>query len=78
AIRYKPTDSIIVPIHTSDQRDYVPIGYLGPDTVISNASFAIYDAEPWLFALLTSKMHMAWLRAVGGQLETRLRYSNTL
>ena len=78
AIRYKPTDSIIVPIHTSDQRDYVPIGYLGPDTVISNASFAIYDAEPWLFALLTSKMHMAWLRAVGGYLGTSLRYSNTL
>ncbi|MGJ9505333.1 class I SAM-dependent DNA methyltransferase [Actinotignum sp. GS-2025c] len=75
---YKPTDSIIVPSVSSERRDYVPIGYLSPDTVISNASFAVYDAEPWLFALLTSKMHMAWLRAVGGQLETRLRYSNTL
>ncbi|EPD27811.1 DNA methyltransferase [Actinotignum schaalii] len=77
-IRYKPTDSIIVPSVSSERRDYVPIGYLGPDTVISNLAFAVYDAEPWLFALLTSKMHMAWLRAVGGRLETRLRYSNTL
>ena len=77
-VRYKPTDSIIVPSVSSERRDYVPIGYLGPDSVISNLAFAIYDAEPWLFALLTSKMHMAWLRAVGGQLETRLRYSNTL
>ena len=77
-VRYKPTDSIIVPRHSSERRNYVPIGYLGPDAVIADSSFAVYDAEPWLFALLTSKMHMAWLRAVGGQLETRLRYSNTL
>ena len=77
-IRHKPTDSIIVPSVSSERRDYVPIGYLGPDTVISNASFAVYDAEPWLFALLTSKMHMAWLRAVGGKMKTDFRYSNTL
>ena len=75
---YKPTDSIIVPSVSSERRDYVPVGYLDANTVISNLAFAVYDAEPWLFALLTSKMHMAWLRAVGGQLETRLRYSNTL
>ncbi|WP_336622600.1 type IIL restriction-modification enzyme MmeI, partial [Actinotignum timonense] len=65
-------------IRHSQRRVYAPIGYLGPDTVISDAAFAIYDAEPWLFALLTSKMHMAWLRAVGGKLKTDFRYSNTL
>lgn len=54
------------------------MGYLSSDYVVSDASFAVYDAEPWLFALLTSRMHMAWTRAVGGQLETRLRYSNTI
>ncbi|MFG6284987.1 class I SAM-dependent DNA methyltransferase [Actinotignum schaalii] len=75
---YKPTDSIIVPRVSSERRVYAPIGYLGPDTVISDAAFAIYDAEPWLFALLTSKMHMAWLRAVGGKMKTDFRYSNTL
>lgn len=75
---YKPTDAIIVPRVSSERREYVPIGYLGPDTVISDAAFAVYDAQPWLFALLTSKMHMAWLEAVGGKLETRYRYSNTL
>ena len=75
---YKPTDSIIVPRVSSERRDYIPIGYLGPETVISDAANAIYDAEPWLFALLTSRMHMAWLGAVGGKLETRYRYSNTL
>lgn len=73
-VSYKPTDSIIVPRHSSERREYVPIGYLGPETVISDAANAIYDAEPWLFALLTSRMHMAWLRTVGGQLETSYRY----
>lgn len=73
-ISYKPTDSIIVPRVSSERRDYVPIGYLDPETVISDAANAIYDAEPWLFALLTSRMHMAWLGAVGGKLETRYRY----
>lgn len=75
---YKPTESIIVPRVSSERREYAPVGYLGPDTVISDAAFAVYDAEPWLFALLTSKMHMVWLKAVGGKMETRYRYSNTI
>ena len=76
--RYKATDSIIVPGHTSERRLYIPMGYLGPETVISNAAFAVYDAEPWLFALLTSRMHMAWIRAVGGKIKADSRYSNTI
>lgn len=75
---YKPTDSIIIPGVSSERREYIPIGFLDKDTVISNSAFAIYDAEKWLFALLTSKMHNLWVRAVGGSLETRIRYSATL
>lgn len=77
-ISYKPTDSIIVPSVSSVRREYIPMGYLGPDTVISNAAFAVYDAEPWLFTLLMSRMHMAWTRAVGGRMKTDYRYSNTI
>ena len=77
-ISYRPTESIIVPSVSSERREYIPFGYLGKDTVVSNLAFAVYDAEPWTFALLTSRMHMAWTRAVGGQHETRLRYSNTI
>lgn len=73
-IAYKPTESIVVPAVSSERRQYVPIGYVGADTVVSNLAFVVYDAEPWLFALLTSQVHNAWLRAVGGQLETRIRY----
>jgi len=54
------------------------MGYLDNDKVISNAAFAVYDAEPWVFALLTSRMHMVWTRAVGGKLKTDYRYSNTI
>ena len=77
-IAYRETDSVIVPRVSSERRDYIPMGYLGPETVISDAAYAVYDAALWVFALLTSRMHMAWTRAVGGQLETRLRYSNTI
>ncbi|MDE5774421.1 MAG: class I SAM-dependent DNA methyltransferase, partial [Muribaculaceae bacterium] len=76
--RYKPTDAIIVPSVSSERREYVPIGYVDKNTVISNAAFAIYDAEKWLFALLTSKMHNLWVRTVGGRLKTDIRYSATL
>lgn len=75
---YKPTDAIIVPSVSSERRKYIPIGFVDKDTVISNLAFAIYDAEKWLFALLTSQMHNLWVRAIGGSLETRIRYSATL
>ena len=71
-------DKLIVPRVSSERREYIPIGYLGPDTVISDSAFAVYDAEPWLFALLTSRMHMVWTRTVGGRMKTDYRYSNTV
>ncbi|MGP9543265.1 DNA methyltransferase [Glutamicibacter sp. AOP5-B1-3] len=77
-ISYKPTDSIIVPSISSERRDYIPMGYLGPDVVISNKGFAVYNAGPWTFALLTSRMHMAWVNAVSGRMEMRYQYSNTI
>lgn len=77
-ISYKPTESIIVPRVSSERRDYIPMDYLGPETVISDAAFGVYEAEPWVFALITSRMHMVWTRAVAGALETRIRYSNTI
>jgi len=75
---YKPTESIIVPSVSSVRREYIPIGYMDSDTVISNLAYAVYDAEPWSFALLTSRSHMAWTRAVGGRMKTDYRYSNLI
>lgn len=75
---YKPTTAIIVPRTSSERREYIPIGFVEPGSVITDAANAVYDAEPYLFALLTSKMHMAWVRAVAGRLKTDYRYSATL
>ncbi|WP_435905865.1 DNA methyltransferase [Leucobacter sp. W1153] len=75
---HQDTDSIIVPATSSERREYIPIGYLDGGTVISNLASAAYNAEPWVFALLTSRMHMVWTRAVGGKLKTDYRYSNTI
>lgn len=75
---HQDSNSIIIPSVSSERRFYIPIGYLDSSTVISNAANAIYDAEPYVFGLVTSRMHMVWMRAVAGQLETRIRYSATL
>lgn len=74
------SNSIIVPRHSSENRDYIPIGYFeeNEQVVIPDSAFAVYDAELWLFAVLTSKMHNIWVRAVGGRLKTDYRYSATL
>lgn len=77
-VRYRPTDAIVVPRHSSERRDYIPFGYLGPDTVIGDSAGAVYGAEPWVFALLTSRIHMSWVRAVGGRINSDYRYSNTI
>lgn len=77
-IRYKPTESIIVPSISSGLRQYIPIGHLGPDTVVSKKAFAIYGAEPWVLALLTSVMHMVWVKAISGRMRINYQYSNTI
>lgn len=68
-------EKIIIPSVSSERRKYIPIGYLDKGTVVSNLAFAIYDASLWLFGILTSEMHMTWVRTVGGRLKTDYRYS---
>ena len=54
------------------------MGFLNPTDIIVAPNFAIYDAQMWIFGLLTSKIHMIWIKTVCGALETRIRYSSTL
>jgi hypothetical protein len=72
------SQSVVVPSVSSENRQYVPIGFITSNTIVTNLAFAIYEAEAWLFALLTSRMHMVWIKAVCGNLETRIRYSSSL
>lgn len=73
--RYKNSEAIIVPSTSSERRHYIPIGYLDAGIVITNSAFSIYDAPIWLFGILTSRIHMDWVRTVGGRLKTDYRYS---
>lgn len=76
--KYVETNSILIPQTTSELREYIPIGFLNSDIVISNAARVIYNAEYWLFSLIISKIHNNWVQSVAGRLETRIQYSNTL
>ncbi|MDO8713745.1 MAG: N-6 DNA methylase [Polynucleobacter sp.] len=67
--------SIIVPATSSERREYIPIGYLDANVVITNSANVIYKQDSVLFGIVASKLHILWVRTVGGQLETRLRYS---
>jgi hypothetical protein len=69
---------LIIPSVSSESRQYIPCGYLDSNTIISNSAQVIYDAEPFMFAIINSKMHMVWVRNVGGKLETRIRYSKDI
>ena len=66
---------LALPETSSERREYVPIGWLEPPVVPSNAIRLLPNATLWHFALLTSTMHMSWLRSMGGRLESRYRYS---
>ncbi|MEE1962017.1 DNA methyltransferase [Allomuricauda taeanensis] len=72
------TDSILIPRHSSENRYYIPIGIFTSETIIADSAMAVYNAEPWLFAVITSRMHMVWVRNVGGKLKTDYRYSAKL
>jgi len=66
---------LAIPKVSSERRDYVPIGWLEPPTLPSQLVHVMIDANPWNFALITSRMHMAWLRFIGGRLKSDYQYS---
>jgi len=68
-------DFIIVPSVSSEKRQYIPIGMLSKDYIATNLCLIISGAKVFHFGVLNSLMHMLWTRAVGGKLETRIRYS---
>jgi hypothetical protein len=76
--KYKDSKALILPMTSSERRDYMTVGYLDSGTVYSNGVLIIYDPEPYIFSILSSRMHMVWVKAVGGRLESSLRYSGTI
>ena len=76
AFRTKTTERfLVIPSTSSEKREYVPMDFMPGNFIASNATMVIREPTIQLFGILTSKMHMVWLGAVGGRLENRLRYS---
>ena len=73
--RQPKTDYLVIPEVSSERREYVPIGYIAADVIASNKLQIIREPNKCLFGLLTSKMHMAWMKTVAGRLESRYSYS---
>ena len=72
------TNYLLIPGVSSEKRAYPPIGFLHPETIASNLVFTVPNATLYHFGVLTSAMHMAWLRYVCGRLESRYRYSKDI
>ena len=70
--------TLVTPRVSSENRDYLPVGLVGPDVILGDRNFALYDAPLWNLAIIASKLHIVWVGAVCGRLETRFSYSNTL
>ena len=75
---HKDGISLILPRVSSERRDYIPFGLLNSDSIISDSAMAIYNAEPWLLGVLSSRMHMTWVRTVAGRLKSDYRYSSSI
>ncbi len=66
---------ILIPSTSSEKRKYIPMGFFGCEVIASNANLMVPNASLYDFGILTSSVHMAWMRAVCGRLEMRYRYS---
>lgn len=69
---------MVVPCTSSENRDYMQCGFFSSDYISMNSIQVILDAELWVFGLLSSKMHMVWVKSFAGRLKSDYRYSNVI
>lgn len=77
-MRQPETDYLLIPIVSSENRKYIPIGYVSKDIIVSNACNTIAEASLYTFGIMTSNVHMAWVKTVAGRLKSDFRYSSKL
>jgi len=69
---------IIVPIRSSENREFLPVALFSHRTTVSNLAYAIYDGSLFNVALIASRIHLVWISTICGKLETRFSYSNKM
>ena len=77
-ISHPNTDYLFIPSVSSERRQFIPIGFMQPTTVASNLGLIVSNATIFHFGILTSEMHMSWVRQVCGRMKSDYRYSNKL
>ncbi|MBR0034925.1 MAG: hypothetical protein IJP54_04555, partial [Synergistaceae bacterium] len=77
-IRQPKTEYLLIPRHSSGRRQYVPFGFLPPEIIATDACMTLTDATPYHLGILSSRIHMAWMRVVCGRILSDYRYSNTI
>lgn len=74
-IRHPDTDYIIIPRHSSENRRYIPFGFVTPDIIVNDAVQIIPNAGRYHFGIIISNVHMSWTRAICGRIKSDYRYS---
>ena len=75
----QPTAKFIaIPEVSSETRQYIPIGFLSPQIVVSNKIYVVPSSSTFHFGVLSSAMHMAWVKQIAGRLESRFQYSGSM
>jgi hypothetical protein len=77
-IRQPETNYLLIPGVSSENRSYIPIGFLNKDIIASDLARTIPNANKYIFGVITSQMHMTWVKYTCGRLKSDLRYSNTV
>lgn len=76
--RQPQSDYILIPSHSSENRRIIPMGFLSKNDILNNSCFSVSEATKYHFGILTSEMHMKWIKYVCGRLKSDYRYSNTI
>lgn len=77
-LRQPETNYILIPRHSSENRRYIPFGFVNSDIICGDANNMIPNATLYQFGVLTSNVHMAWMRTVCGRIKSDYRYSNDI
>lgn len=77
-IRQPKTPYVLIPRHSSENRNYIPLSYFTPTEIVGDSCLFVANATLYHFGVLSSAMHMAWVRQVCGRLKSDYRYSNKL
>ena len=77
-MRSAVTHALVMPRTSSESRQYLPAGLIATDSTVSSEAFGVFDAPLWQLAILISRLHLAWIATICGQLKTDYRYSNEL